>query len=397
MSPDAPTGDADLGYNLTHAADHNLRVTLEAVRRKGSVSRGELARITGLSVPGIGNILQQLVDDGLVEPTQREDRNLRYRLDPNGPFGIGIDVGPHDAYGLATDLAGRVLACRRLAGTPANTVEALAAALLAEMDGRSAVCAGVGLTAAASVDAASLPARCASHPVQFASGTAAGAIAELLSCTQEERSFVFLTLDESVRAGIVIDGRLFQGVHGRAGRMGSMRIDEANRTLDDVAAWPLIEPDGGPADAARLEAFLELALPWLMDALVALTGFLAPGRILVGGRLPADLRAAIAEGLMRERARRMRDPNQPQWLPGFLSAAGGREAIALGAATLPFLGRFLPDPRSTGASAVPGHGAAHGGAATQAGIAPVEAQEVGERHGRGAPRRSILRARRPVQ
>ena len=54
------------GRNLVHAADHNARVTLEALRRGEGLTRLQLAEVTGLSAPGITNIIRRLEEQGLI-------------------------------------------------------------------------------------------------------------------------------------------------------------------------------------------------------------------------------------------------------------------------------------------------------------------------------------------
>ena len=44
------------GTNLERAGDHNQRVTLQAIRARGPITRVELAEITGLTPPAIANI-----------------------------------------------------------------------------------------------------------------------------------------------------------------------------------------------------------------------------------------------------------------------------------------------------------------------------------------------------
>src|SRR3546814_4646029 len=55
------------GTNLERAADHNQRVTLHAIRVNGSLTRVDLAAITGLTPPAIANITKRLLGDGLTE------------------------------------------------------------------------------------------------------------------------------------------------------------------------------------------------------------------------------------------------------------------------------------------------------------------------------------------
>ena len=54
------------GTNLQRAGDHNQRVTLQAIRVRGVVTRSELVELTGLTPQAIANISKRLLDEKLV-------------------------------------------------------------------------------------------------------------------------------------------------------------------------------------------------------------------------------------------------------------------------------------------------------------------------------------------
>ena len=59
------------GTNLERAADHNQRITLHAIRVAGSLTRVDLANITGLTAPAIANITKRLRGEGLISEAGR--------------------------------------------------------------------------------------------------------------------------------------------------------------------------------------------------------------------------------------------------------------------------------------------------------------------------------------
>ena len=69
-----PDGDRKQGRAPSRIGDQNLRVTLEAVSRDGPLTRLELGSRTGLTGPGITNILRRLADDGLITARKRMER-----------------------------------------------------------------------------------------------------------------------------------------------------------------------------------------------------------------------------------------------------------------------------------------------------------------------------------
>ncbi len=103
------------GTNLERAADHNQRVTLHAIRVCGSLTRVELAGITGLTAPAIANITRRLLDEGLIEEAgqRRGGRGqpptkLVVRRDACHSIGVNIDRD-HITIVLV-DFAGETLA-----------------------------------------------------------------------------------------------------------------------------------------------------------------------------------------------------------------------------------------------------------------------------------------------
>ncbi|MFE5325509.1 ROK family protein [Embleya sp. NPDC056575] len=77
-------------------------------------------------------------------------------------------------------------------------------------------------------------------------------------------NFVNIVAGRHITAGIVLDGRLLQGVHGAAGEIGVLPESRRQSALDAVAAWPqgpeatIAAATAGDADAqARVEEFAE--------------------------------------------------------------------------------------------------------------------------------------------
>lgn len=344
----ARTAHQPVGQNLVHAADHNLRVTLEALRRNGPMSRLDLARVTGLTVPGITNIVRRLEADGLVaeEAGQAGARANRFAIVPDGAVSLGVDIAGGRASLVAIDLAGRVVLRDAAAvdgDDPVPAVVALASRALetlARREGSRVL--GLGLTAADGAEA--VRAALAPLPVIVEADTIAAALGERqFGVAAADDSFVYVLLGPSTRAGMIIGGAVFNGAEHQAGRLGAMRTGEDGRPLDEVLATAAL--DGrDPADPA-VGRWLEDASAHLMDSLIAISAFLAPRVIFVGGRLPAALLDALVERLGARRQERMIEPTQPYWLPELRRGSLDEDAVLLGIAAMPFLEFLLPDPR----------------------------------------------------
>jgi len=338
------------GQNLVHAADHNLRVTLEALRRTGPMSRLELARLTGLTVPGITNIVRRLVADGLVsEGSDEGSRANRFGLVAEGAVSLGIDVSDGMARLVVIDLAGQVvLRDERPApeGETARIVIELASAALERLaEGTAARVMGVGITALDGAD--EIRAALAPLPVIVEPDTIAAALGERqFGQATAGDSFVYVLLGPSTRAGMIIGGSVFKGVDQRAGLVGAMRTGEDGRLLDEVASTMALAGIAtlDPADPA-VARWIEAVTAHLMDSIIAISAFIAPRVIFIGGRLPADLLEALVSRLARQRQERMIEPTQPYWLPELAPGSLSRDAVLMGIAAMPFLEFLLPDPR----------------------------------------------------
>ena len=58
---------------------HNLGIIFRAIRDTGSVSRAQLAKITGMTKPGVTNIVDELLERGLLSQGAEESRQNRGR------------------------------------------------------------------------------------------------------------------------------------------------------------------------------------------------------------------------------------------------------------------------------------------------------------------------------
>jgi predicted NBD/HSP70 family sugar kinase len=336
------------GQNLVHAADHNLRVTLEALRRGGAMSRLDLARITGLTVPGITNIVRRLEADGLVaeEAGQAGSRANRFAIVPDGAVSLGVDIAGGRARLVAIDLAGRVLLrddapvdvedpAPEIAGLASRALESLAAQGVGRV-------LGLGLVAVEGAEA--VRAALAPFPVVVEPDTIAAALGERqFGAAAADDSFVYVLIGPSTRAGMIIGGAVFNGVEHKAGRLGTMRTGEDGRLLDEAMSIAALE--GLDPEDPAVARWIEDASAHLMDSLIAIAAFIAPRVIFVGGRLPAALLDALVRRLGARRLERMIEPTQPYWLPELQRGSLDADAVELGIAAMPFLEFLLPDPR----------------------------------------------------
>jgi glucokinase len=179
---------------------------------------------------------------------------------------------------------------------------------------------------------------------------------------------VCLTLGTGVGGGVVVDGRLRYGPHGRAGEVGHQVIDPngprcgcGNRgCVEAFAAGAALSRLGGQdspqavfraaAAGDELAAAAVQAVAWRLAVGIAnLVTVLWPERVVVGGgvaaageRLLGPLRAAVAD------ATPLVDPASYEIVPAALGPAAGAIGAALWAEERGGSGGLVPSPPAGG-------------------------------------------------
>jgi predicted NBD/HSP70 family sugar kinase len=362
--PAVPAGK-EAGRTAPQIADHNLRVTLEAIRREGPLTRLELARRTGLTAPGITNILRRLGSDGLVTARRRSDGGsgqpaIEFALNPEGAFAIGLRIGEADGEAVLIDLSGRIRERLPVGLGPdpataiGRAVERLRRGLPA---GGKLLGVGVGARATEALELDGVRTAVAPLPVLVERDCATAVLAErMLGVGAIEGGLMLIIIDEGVRCGFLFQGVPFRGVHGRAGGLGAMRTGVDHVPLDTVAGLAALRAVLSPEERRRLaeagvleltpgvRGWIKNAAGHLLDAIVATAGFVAPGAILIGGDLPRNVVEALIAQLPVERRDTAIRPFATPWIPPVRPASFPGAGIALGAALLPLIELLLPSP-----------------------------------------------------
>lgn len=84
------------GSNSVNLRRYNERLLLRALRRAGTASKADLARMANLTNTAVGEIIAALAEADLIESTgqkvlgQRGQPASLIRLNPRGAYGIGV-------------------------------------------------------------------------------------------------------------------------------------------------------------------------------------------------------------------------------------------------------------------------------------------------------------------
>ena len=370
---------------------NRIRV-VDALRREGTASRSELARLTGVSRTTIASAVADLQARGLVVETTADDQGpatqgrgrppVLLRLASSAGAAVGIDFGHRHLRVAVADLSSTVLAERSMeldvgheAGRALDVAAELVCEVLAEADVDPLFVIGAGMGVPAPIDRRNgtvgsstilpgwvglragpeLTQRLDTH-VEVDNDANLGALAEVtFGVGRGLRDVVYVRLYSGIGAGLVLGGRLYHGSTGLAGEIGhvQVRVDGVvcrcgNRgCLETIASTGALLAVLRPAhgDDLTLAGMLRLvakgdpgATRVVADAgraigrvLADLCNNLNPEAIIVGGEL-----SATGEPLLRGIRDSVDRHAQPgaaravQVLPGVL----GERAEVLGALAL---------------------------------------------------------------
>ncbi|ULR46911.1 ROK family transcriptional regulator [Rhizobium sp. K102] len=355
-----------VGLRSGEIADRNIRVILEAIRRHGPLTRTELGRHSGLTGPGITNILRRLADEKLVTSNRRNGLGggataTEFALRPEGAFSVGVKLRKTRGEIVLVDLSGQVHDRAYFDVEPADKVQLVHAAVRDMVD-RHAALPVIGLGIAANdwtedeSDAIAALSTVARPYVE--NECTAGLLAErTIGSALPEGGLAMIIIDDDVQAGFLIRGIPYSGVHGRAGSIGEMLTGPDNVRLNTVVGFGSLRTRIGEEDFVRLLNGEEFSCPllsqWireaaghLLDPIIAMAGFFAPSTVMIGGDLPQGVIEALIHQLSIERGDTSTRPIITPWISPMRPASFSGGGVALGAALLPFLNTLLLPPAS---------------------------------------------------
>jgi predicted NBD/HSP70 family sugar kinase len=244
----------------------NLARIVDELRQAGALSRSEVARRVGVSLPTAHRLVSDLAELELVEEEEPEADNSRlgrppvvYRFRDDAGLLVGVDVGNESTRLAVTSLAGRVIMAQTVASDllGPDLIGALVAKVTEMVTGTGhplAQLAGAGVGIAASVDPAGILRAPPIHtewdglPLGDELGRGLGcevtvAQDDHLSPIAESSeagtfpgasSLLVLEIGRGIGVGLTLDGVPIAGAHRRFGR---------------IAGWPVTGPPSPPGPA----------------------------------------------------------------------------------------------------------------------------------------------------
>lgn len=358
----AVTRGKTIGLRSGEIADRNIRVILEAIRRHGPLTRMELGQHSGLTGPGITNILRRLSEGGLVTSHRRNGAGnsataTEFALRPDGAFSIGIRVRQSRGEAVLIDLSGQVHDRDYFPLDAAARVPSILSAtqkMIGRHAGMPIIGLGIGSNDWTAQESDELDAASTLPVSHVENECTASLLAErTIGAPAPEGGLAMIIIDEDIQAGFLVRGIPYSGVHGRAGSIGEMLTGPDNVRLNTVVGFgalrALVSDDefkrlisGEEPSSPQLTQWIRDAASHLLDPIIAMAGFIAPGVIMIGGDLPRSVIEALIHQLSVERRDTSKRPFLTPWISPMKPASFSGGGVALGAALLPFLNTLLP-------------------------------------------------------
>lgn len=373
------------GTNLARAGDYNLRIVLQAIRIGGEhVTRAEIVEQTGLTAPTIANITNRLLDRDYIRSAGKKSGGrgqpaLRFAINPDGCFGIGVNIDRDHVSIVSLDLAGnvRTRTTREIAFPMPDDVVAYVRAEVDEILSSGAIARdrvlGIGVALPDALGSVAMPHRPADYgvwnevdiaarfaaefpwPVHADNDAAAAAIGEAqFGAGLVHSSFFYILLTAGLGGGLVIDGSYYRGATARSGEIGFLPGPGGHMLQDSVSLsglYAMLEDEGlsvptpaaladaPPGVAAVVDRWIARAADDLVGPLVAVNCLVNPEAVLIGGRLPSALIERLADTV---NARLAREAGAIPSIARVIRANLAADAPAVGAAILPFNDAVLP-------------------------------------------------------
>lgn len=336
-SADDGIGPMARGFAQSGVRIANERAVMTLIGLNPGVSNAELARLSGLGPQTTSRIVadleaRELVLRGDVLRGRRGQPATPLFLNPDGAFGIGIEIGWRHFEVLLFSMAGLTLASIRhsYAWPDFNTVFAEVAAEVATIRGgmtaqQASRLAGIGVASPSHLerhlgrigapaeqvelwrdaDLAVEVSQAIGAPVEWFNDGNAACWAEFIAQPEPRpRGMAYFQVGTLIGAGIAIDGQLWEGRTGNAANLGAIPVADAQgRSLyvhaiaSILALQQRIEAAGGtlpPGEPMNWDwAALEpLATAWLDDAGRALA------TAVLSTRAVMELDLTVIDGVM---------------------------------------------------------------------------------------------------
>lgn len=299
MRAPTPTGRHPRKTSRDDGRRWNLLATLQTVAARGTTTRADISRATGLTRTTVSSLVAELIADDLVQemgPAEAESAGKPptiLAINPSGRAIVTVDLSHQPFEGAVMDLSGAILHRTRATKTAVGSeaVEVAADLIATCLNAATAPVLGIGVGTPGMIDPdggireaahlewhevalRSILAERFDLPVAVGNDAHVSALAQWRTGSAE--TLLLVAVGEGIGAGLILNGVLHAGEHLSSGEIGHVVVD----------------PDG-PLCRCGLHGCLETvaAVPAVADA----DGFLpVDASVAAGRRLGATLAVVIA-------------------------------------------------------------------------------------------------------
>ncbi|WP_412543478.1 ROK family protein [Longispora sp. K20-0274] len=276
---------AQKGTKRSLRARNDVLVLQSVAVGDGQVARTDIVRETGLPAATVSDIVASLIDRRLVRESglagsRGGKPRMLLELDRDHHRFVGVHVGRRQITASRLTLTGlaeqtvtlphfpgddtiavAASAVHRLTPTTAGTITAIGVAVPGIVTGDGTIREAVNYNWHMLPFGRELSERCGNVPVHVVNDANAVALSEVALSTQWGVSVVLIWIGTGIGAGIVLDGRLYEGREYRSGEIGHLDIGTSLRCrcglvgcLETVATLPALVGDASPAVVDRFLA-----------------------------------------------------------------------------------------------------------------------------------------------
>ena len=390
-SKKATNASMPMSSNQIGIREHNERLVLTTLRRKGPLPKAAIARETGLSPQAASVIVRALEDDGLLIKGELKrgkvgQPSTPIGLAPHGAYFFGLKVGRRSAELVLIDFMGNELSflveqysfptpeiilrfvkwgvghiCKDLAPHDMNKISGLGIAMPFFLWEWASV---IGLKAGEmdgwrDFDLRKEVASCVDFPVFLGNDATSACGAELnLGGMDTASDFLYIYIGYFIGGGVVLNGLPFTGKSGNAGALGPFPMQSATGDFEQlveraslVALERRIADYRNNPDFAMTSEFQVgngeegLVDHWVVTSAMAISHLIVGAcaiidfsEVVIDGKMPPFLKTRILDNV-RTSLDTMPTSGiiPPKIVPGTL----GGKARALGAASLPLASKFM--------------------------------------------------------
>jgi glucokinase-like ROK family protein len=336
-----------LTWNQHVVKKNNKALVLSLIIEKETISRADIANVTGLNKTTVSSLVTELLEDELIYESgpgisSGGRRPVILHFNRNTGYAIGVDIGVNYVLAVLTDLKGKIIVeksqnvNRTSYSSIISTVQTMIQSLMDEMPNSryGIVGIGVGVPGIVNKEGSVLLApnlgwtniqlkedleRIFNVPIIIENEANAGAVGEQqFGAGQDYENILYVSAGIGIGVGIILNKELYQGKSGFSGEMGHMIIELNGKRCNcgSRGCWEayasenaLLEMAGENIDS--LESLIELAKNGeksaieLFEKIGQYLGFginniintFNPDQVIIGNRL-ASIREWIEEPIL---------------------------------------------------------------------------------------------------